>query len=67
MLFKSESSKGKQPLSSALGWCLLPELPCSWVVRASPAVLSMWFHRAKSVEEKSKCAGLAQENSFGSA
>jgi hypothetical protein len=27
MLSKSQNSKSKQPLSSALGWCLLPELP----------------------------------------
>ncbi len=35
--------------------------------RASQDVLSMWSCRAKLDEEKSKCAGLDQEKSFGSA
>jgi hypothetical protein len=34
---------------------------------APPAILSMWFWTLKLDEENSKHAGLAQENSFGSA
>ncbi len=37
------------------------------LLRASPAVLRMWSCKVKWDEEKSKYAGLAQENGFASA
>jgi len=43
------------------------ECVCISFPLASPAVISMWCCTLKLDEEKSKCAGLAQENGFGSA
>jgi hypothetical protein len=63
MLSKSKSSKSKHPWALPRAGVYFQN---SWVVRASPAVLSMWFQTAKLDEEKSKYAGLAEENGFGS-